>query len=921
MSNSLNEYFVEPRVMRMDAEFDQYLVDMKPHVLRLPHKTERQRCALWIKKLCEPVGSSTARKNRNMHAKMLLRMLQRGTLDGPFASSPEAGPLSTLPSYMSIFFDEPQEATRHHEMNRNQVSTPDWAKNELQESSTFLLGDKENEDFVSNTKPYVTSSPLQARNVHYKASEVPEHGYTGRYSPIQKLDFKDTLKGSTFRDEQSLVRMHEKELEMKTKVLEARFHEEKLKLQHKHDLAVQKILDRKNNEIEELKSHYKTKEKDYEESKRKMEKKAVQSAAKERQAMKDANDKEVDDLKSLIDETAENLRSEYEAKIHDMAGNMERDKYELQKTHTKNIQELLDDTNHRLGTMEEEYNTQTQATKLVVSELEGRVAQLTQETESLGSVKQSLLAEKQQVCNERDRMQAELRVSLERCEDLRKELQTQKRDAATASKSTISRLEASIEYLKQESSLTASKAQETIRDLEDQIQGLKHAVQDSEQQRQRELRERESLHQQDVMNMQHLHDKQVHGLKSEWDQDKSQANRTIKSLEVVIKEKDEQIVRMTVAQKQSGLQAEQAIESYKKQVNEAQEKVYNDMRGQLEKMGADLEQSKLTRDKLQDEFRKQIEELKERHNEELTETRVMYEHEKGILSQRSNSERDHIVREYEKQLSSSEVRLREALEEQEKIAEERRVQHQEVVSGLEQQIRDLREELVSANALRRQQLVELGLLREEERQKAARDNDMAVARLEAEIDRQRMEMHQQHAAELERQTQKAKSRLDQMEEDYRQQLDRAQDRISDAQRKENDARDRLVGMQKEVEDLIVQNSAKLEDEQNKIRAQMGAAIMNSQTELENEREKCHQIQREMQTLEYELKDQITRVKMQYEERMKGLLPKSLKDDLEETISCLKSQVKSLQQRTEILQDEVEAERVRSTMQSVDSLKL
>ena len=76
--------------------------------------------------------------------------------------------------------------------------------------------------------------------------------------------------------------------------------------------------------------------------------------------------------------------------------------------------------------------------------------------------------------------------------------------------------------------------------------------------------------------------------------------------------------------------------------------------------------------------------------------------------------------------------------------------------GLEQQIRELREELVSTNALRRQQLVELGLLREEERQKASREHDIAIAKLEAEIDRQRMELHQQNAAEIERITQKVK---------------------------------------------------------------------------------------------------------------------------------------------------------------------
>ena len=41
---------------------------------------------------------------------------------------------------------------------------------------------------------------------------------------------------------------------------------------------------------------------------------------------------------------------------------MEKEKYELQKLHTRNIQQLLDDTNQRLTTMEEEYNSQTQAT-------------------------------------------------------------------------------------------------------------------------------------------------------------------------------------------------------------------------------------------------------------------------------------------------------------------------------------------------------------------------------------------------------------------------------------------------------------------------------------------------------------------------------------------------------------------------------
>ena len=45
---------------------------------------------------------------------------------------------------------------------------------------------------------------------------------------------------------------------------------------------------------------------------------------------------------------------------------------------------------------------------------------------------------------------------------------------------------------------------------------------------------------------------------------------------------------------------------------------------------------------------------------------------------------------------------------------------------MERQIQELREEVVQANQLRKQQLVELGLLREEEKQKMQRDHEAEV---------------------------------------------------------------------------------------------------------------------------------------------------------------------------------------------------
>ena len=60
---------------------------------------------------------------------------------------------------------------------------------------------------------------------------------------------------------------------MKDKIYEAKIQEEKLRMQQKHDGNVQKILDRKNTEIEELKSHYRTKTREQEETLQKYERK------------------------------------------------------------------------------------------------------------------------------------------------------------------------------------------------------------------------------------------------------------------------------------------------------------------------------------------------------------------------------------------------------------------------------------------------------------------------------------------------------------------------------------------------------------------------------------------------------------------------------------------------------------------------
>lgn len=72
-----------------------------------------------------------------------------------------------------------------------------------------------------------------------------------------------------------------------------------------------------------------------------------------------------------------------------------------------------------------------------------------------------------------------------------------------------------------------------------------------------------------------------------------------------------------------------------------------------------------------------------------------------------------------------------------------------VIADMEAQVHKLREELISVNSQRKQQLVELGLLREEEKQRTARDHELAISKMKAESEKMKLELKKTHAAETE----------------------------------------------------------------------------------------------------------------------------------------------------------------------------
>ncbi|XP_030152604.1 centrosomal protein of 112 kDa isoform X4 [Lynx canadensis] len=710
-------------------------------------------------------------------------------------------------------------------------------------------------------------------------------------------------KSSSLHDDPLLFRMHEKELDIKTKMIEAKCHEEKLKLQQKHDADVQKILERKNNEIEELKILYKKKQNEMEETVRKLEKK-VQILIRDCQVIRETKENQITELKKICEQSTESLNNDWEKKLHNAVAEMEKEKFDLQKRHTENIQELLEDTNVRLNKMEGEYMAQTQSTNQMVKELESRVQQLTGEAENSNLQRQKLIQERleleriyQIACNELQEVTA-------RRNSLHKEKDHLVNDYEQNMKLLQTKYDADINLLKKEHAFSASKASGMIKELEQNICQLKQQLQESELQRKQQLRDQENKFQMEKSHLKHTYEKKTHDLESELGKEKEEAQKKIHKLEEALKEKEEQLTRVTEVQRSQAQQADAALEEFKRQVELNSEKVYAEMKEQMEKVEADLTRSKSLREKQSKEFLWQLEDVKQRYEQQIVELKLEHEQEKTHLLQQHNAEKDSLVRDHEREIENLEKQLRAANMEHENQIQEFKKRDSQAIADMEAQVHKLREELIHVNSQRKQQLVELGLLREEEKQKAARDHETAVYKLKAESEKMKLELKRAHAAETDVALEKANSRLKQIEKEYTQKLAKSSQIIAELQTTISSLKEENSRLQLATERRLQDVTQKFEDEKKQLIRDNDRAIKALQDELENRSNQVRCAEKKLQHKELESQEQITYIRQEYETKFKGLMPASLRQELEDTISSLKSQVNFLQKRASILQEEL-----------------
>ncbi|XP_009900970.2 centrosomal protein of 112 kDa [Dryobates pubescens] len=940
---------------KLDTEFDHYVVDMKPHVLKLQHRSERQRCALWIKKLCEPSGAGTGtvgRKNRNLYAKLLLHMLKQGLLEGPFTRKPDPGILKTLPSYMSIYFDEPS-STRVQSSSPDCL--PDWVMGELGSSESKLqeswkASSKEGssvatvltygERFKYTEKPALRSHSMSPPHQtdednlatalsdqrHKKPTSSDDSDFEARLNswnlglenprylrektvPVSLMTPKTDLgKSSTFRDEHTMWRIHEKELDMKMRIAERKFHEEKLKLQQKHDADVQKILDRKNDEIEVLKSLHKSKLSEAEEMNRKLEKK-VQTLVRESQVVREAKEKQILELKKMCEQSNESLNNEWEKRLHNAVAEMEKEKFNIRKKHTEDMQELLEDTNARLSKMEEDYLEQKQSTNETAKKLEARVQQLIVEAENSSLLRQKLSQEKADAEQRYEAVWSELQEMNARHSSLQKDKDHIIQEYEKNIQQLQNKYDVDINFIKQEHALSAAKAAEVIEELQRSVSLLKQQLQDSEHQRQQELKEQEHKLQQDKLHWERAYEKQVHGIRNDLEKERGDAQKKIRKLEEALKEKEEQLTRVTEVQRLQAQQADAALEEFKRQVELNSEKVYAEMKQQMEKVEADLSRSKSLREKQSKEFSWQLEELKQRCEQQIVELKLEHEQEKTHLFQQHNAEKDSLVRDHEREMEKREKQLRAAMAEHETQTQECRKRDAQVICDMDNQIHKLKEELIQVKTQRTQQLLELNHQWEEEKQRAARDHETAMKKLKVEAEKMALDLKKIHTTETERTMDKANSRLKQTEKEYSQKLAKSSQIIAELKTTISSLTEENSRQQLAAEQQLQEVVQKFEEMKQQLITDNDRALKALQDEVESYRVQVRVAEKKLQCRELEFHDQITLIRHEYETTLKGLMPASLRQELEDTIVSLKSQVNILEKRLS-LQEELNTHQAR-----------
>ncbi|KAG8445945.1 hypothetical protein GDO86_013712 [Hymenochirus boettgeri] len=182
---------------------------------------------------------------------------------------------------------------------------------------------------------------------------------------------------------------------------------------------------------------------------------------------------------------------------------------------------------------------------------------------------------------------------------------------------------------------------------------------------------------------------------------------------------------------------------------------------------------------------------------------------------------------------------------------------------------------------------------------------MAMNKLKVQMDTMKLDMQRVHAAQTEETLQKANSRLKQIERESNEKLSRATQTISELQSSISSMREENSRQQLNFERKLQEISRKHEEDKRKLMKENKMAVKVLKDEGAKYYQELRMMEKRFQDKELLMQEQVTQIRQDYELKIKGLMPAAMRQELEDTITSLKSQVNFLQKRAQVLQEAID----------------
>ncbi|XP_055752835.1 centrosomal protein of 112 kDa-like [Salvelinus fontinalis] len=150
------------------------------------------------------------------------------------------------------------------------------------------------------------------------------------------------------------------------------------------------------------------------------------------------------------------------------------------------------------------------------------------------------------------------------------------------------------------------------------------------------------------------------------------------------------------------------------------------------------------------------------------------------------------------------------------------------------------------------------------------------------------------------------TRLKQIEKEYSQKLAKSAQLTAELQTSVCAAKEEGLRQQQEKERQLKEATARWDDERRQMSRHTDTKNKVLQEKVENLQRQLHSSEKKLLNKELENQEQVTVVLQECAMKMKGLMPAELRQELEDTISSLKSQVNFLQKRASVLQEDLDA---------------